>query len=235
MGYCDVHCHILPGLDDGAKDVNEALKMIEIAKQSGITNIIFTPHYKIGRCEPSKDKITGAMNKLKEKISDKDMNFYVGTELMFSEDCVELLENDKLFSMNDSKCILVEFRPADSIRYIKESLYKIVCTGYTPVLAHIERYDNLIEAYDDIEEIIEMGAYIQVNADSVTGKYGSKIKKFIKMLMKYDMLHFIGTDAHGADKRTPDIAKCAKYIEKKFGKEYRDELLIGNPKKYFNI
>ncbi len=235
MGYCDVHCHILPGLDDGAKDMKEALEMVEIAKKSGITDIIFTPHYKIGRCEPSKDKIKDVINKLNEQLIDENIKFYVGTEIMFSEDCIELLDKEQIFSLNNSKYVLVEFRPADSVKYIKESLYKIICTGYTPVLAHIERYNSFIESYDDIDEIVEMGAYIQVNADSVIGKYGSKIKKFIKMLMKYDMLHFIGTDAHGSDKRTPDIEKCAKYIEKKFGKEYRDELLINNPKKYFNI
>ncbi|MBP3338883.1 MAG: hypothetical protein J6L69_05730 [Lachnospiraceae bacterium] len=237
MGYCDIHCHIIPGVDDGSKDLAESIGMIEIAAKSGITDIILTPHYKPGRLEHSKERFFKELETLKKHVKDNgfDVNLYLGTELMFSEDCIELLENDKILSMNDSKHILVEFRPMDSAKYIKDCLYKITCCGYTPVLAHVERYVSMIEAYDDIEEIINRGALIQVNASSVIGKIGGKVKKFIKMLMKYDMLHFIGTDAHDIKERTPDMKKCADYIEKKFGKEYRDELLINNPVKYFNI
>ena len=237
MGYCDMHCHILPGVDDGSKNMEMSMNMIDIAAKSGITDIILTPHYKVGRCEPPKDSIVRRIQELENAISGKynDIKLYSGTELMYGEDCIELLEQEKILTMNNTKNLLVEFRPGDSTKYIKESLYKIVCTGYTPILAHIERYNNYIESYYDIDELIEMGCYIQVNADSITGKFGLKIKKFTKMLMKYDLLHLIGTDAHSDSGRIPDISICARYIEKKFDSTYRDDLLINNPKKIFGL
>lgn len=237
MGYCDVHCHILPGMDDGARDMNMALGMIDIAVKNNISDIILTPHYKIDRCEHDKDRILRHIDELRSKVDSMydNLNLYAGTELMFQEDCIELLENDKILSLNDSKMVLVEFRPSDSPTYIKNSLYKVSCTGYIPILAHVERYAEMVGNYDVVEEIIERGGFIQVNAESVIGKLGLKVKKFTKMLMKYDMLHFIGTDAHNTDGRCPNLELCASYIEKKFGSEYRDELLIKNPKKYLNI
>lgn len=237
MGYWDMHCHILPGVDDGARSIEESVKMLGIASKSNITDIILTPHYKIGRYEIDKAEMRDEIKKFRLYIKDKfpGINIYEGTELMFSEDAVELLEEDKILTMNKTKCVLVEFHPSHNKKYIKESLYKVVCAGYTPVVAHIDRYADMIEAYDTIEDIIDMGALIQVNADAVTGKMGRLSKKFTKMLMKYDMLHFIGSDAHSTRSRTPDLSECAAYIEKKFGKEYRDELLILNPKKYFTM
>ena len=237
MGYCDMHCHILPGLDDGAGDMNMAIEMIDIAVKNNITDIILTPHYKQGRCEHSKERILRHIDDLQNQVKSKydNVRFYSGTELMYGEDCIELLENDTILSLNNSKNVLVEFRPMDSPTYIKDSLYKISCTGYTPVLAHVERYAEMVANYDVVEEIINRGGYIQVNASSVIGRLGLKVKKFTKMLMKYDMLHFIGSDAHNTKDRSPDLESCATYIEKKFGAEYRDELLINNPKKYLNI
>ncbi len=237
MGYCDMHCHILPGLDDGARDMNMSMEMIDIAVKNNITDIILTPHYKNGRCEHSKERIMRHIDELQRQVNSKydNVRFYSGTELMYSQDCAELLENDAILSLNDSKLVLVEFRPMDSPTYIKDSLYNISCTGYTPVLAHVERYAEMVGNYDVIEEIIKRGGFIQVNASSITGKLGLKVKKFTKMLMKYDMLHFVGSDAHNTKDRSPDLESCAAYIEKKFGAEYRDELLINNPKKYLNI
>lgn len=237
MGYCDVHCHILPGLDDGARDLNMAIEMIDIAAKNNITDIILTPHYKVGRCEHSKERILRHIDDLRKQIKGKydNINLYSGTELMYSEDGIELLENDGILSLNDSKLVLVEFRPMDSPTFIKDSMYRVSCSGYTPVLAHVERYAEMVGNYDVVEEIINRGGFIQVNAESIVGKLGLKVKKFTKMLMKYDMLHFVGSDAHNTKDRCPNLEVCAAYIEKKFGAEYRDELLINNPKKYLNI
>ncbi len=237
MGYCDVHCHILPGLDDGARDMKMALEMIDLSVKNNTTDIILTPHYKLGRCEHSKERILSTIDKLRQEIKKihPEVKLYSGTELMYSEDCIELLENDSILSLNESKLVLVEFRPMDNPAYIKDCLYKVSCTGYTPVLAHVERYAEMVGNYDVVEDIINRGGYIQVNASSVVGKFGLKVKKFIKMLMKYDMVHFIGTDAHNVKERGPDLEACSAYIEKKFGSEYRDELLIKNPKNYLNI
>lgn len=232
-----MHCHILPNVDDGAKSIEESFAMIDIAKKNNITDIILTPHYKVGRCGLNKDKLIEKVDEFSKLVMEKykDINIYAGTELMYSEDAIELLEKDLIASLNESKNILVEFHPSHTKTYIKESLYKIICTGYTPVLAHIERYSDMIDSYDVIEDIIDMGVLIQINADSVTGRLGRHSKKFVKMLMKYDFVHFIGTDAHSSKGRTPVIEEAAKYIEKRFGSEYRDELLIKNPAKYFNI
>ena len=99
------------------------------------------------------------------------------------------------------------------------------------MIAHIERYPDLIDDMDNIWELIELGAYVQLNAASVLGEYGKKTKQFCKRAMKEDCVHFIASDAHGTEYRKPNLGKCAKYVTKKMGKEYAERIFVKNPEK----
>lgn len=235
-GYYDIHCHILPHVDDGSRSTNMSREMLRIARDNGIRHVVLTPHYMQGKYEMAREEIYAHYKLFVEKVREEfsDIEFFFGREIFFGEDISDLLEENIISTINETDYVLVEFHPSASASYIAESLYKIENAGYSPILAHIERYPDLLKNIKMIEEIIKRGAYIQVNASSVTGTLGTGVKRAILKLMKKNMVHFIGTDAHSNRTRAPYLKECAEYITKKFGNEYTDRLLIRNPRKMLN-
>ena len=155
----------------------------------------------------------------------------LGREIFFGEDIAELLQENVVSTLNDTDYALIEFHPTATADYIAQSLYKVENAGYTPVLAHIERYPDLFKNIKMIEQIIEGGAYIQVNASSVEGRLGGGVKRQIIKLMKKGLVHFVATDAHSNRSRAPQLEECIRYIEKKLGSDYVKKLFIDNPEK----
>lgn len=243
-GYIDIHSHILPAIDDGAENMEQTIRMIKIAYQEGIRTIIATPHYYQGRSMTSKQSMVDSLNQVKAFIlASKEeetkenlltMKLELGCEIYYSHDCVNLLKEGQIPTLAGSRYVLVEFSPLVEGRYMKNALQEFLLEGYQPIIAHIERYQNVAKDMDKIEEFIEMGAYVQVNAMSITGEAGRSYQKATKKLLKQHWVHMIGTDAHSDGGRAPMIQKCAGYIKMKYGEEYAQELLIDNPKKILN-
>ena len=232
-GYYDIHCHILPHVDDGSRSTAMSKDMLRIAYANGIRHIILTPHYMIGRFEKGRDEIYDQYRLFLAKVQDEfpDIEFMLGREIFFGEDIAELLQENVVSTLNDTDYALIEFHPTATADYIAQSLYKVENAGYTPVLAHIERYPDLFKNIKMIEQIIEGGAYIQVNASSVEGRLGGGVKRQIIKMMKKGLLHFVATDAHSNRSRAPQLEECIRYIEKKLGSDYVKKLFIDNPEK----
>lgn len=228
--FIDIHCHILPGLDDGSISMEETKKMLEIAYNEGIRTIISTPHYHEGWRTTSISTMEETFKNVKDLIADfiPCMDIHLGCEIYYSHEIIKLLNEKHIPTMANSKYILIEFSPLSEYRYIKNGLQELLLEGYCPILAHVERYKNIIGQLGLVQELIDMGVYIQVNAISVTGGSG-RYKKFTKKLLKYNLLHFIGTDSHDDKVRAPVVKQCIKYISKKYSYSYVKELLIDNP------
>lgn len=229
-GYIDVHCHIIPHVDDGAGSSTQALRMIKIAYESGIRTMIATPHYEVGRYEDNKDEIEKYYSKLKALVSKRypDFNIFLGNEIFFSYGVVDRLNENKIFTMADSCYVLVEFSPDDKLKYINESLYELINGGYTPILAHTERYDEVMASRSNIEDLVDAGVYIQINSATIAGRNGRGIRRKVLKLIKDDLVHFIGTDAHSDGRRSPELGDCVKYLLRKTDEEIVDRLLRGN-------
>jgi len=229
--WFDIHNHILPSVDDGAKDWDESKKMLQIAYDEGIRYMIVTPHYSIRRwCAPYdelKEQLT-ILQKLAYEI-DKSFKISLGNELYYQQDAPELLQNRTVQTMAGSDYVLVEFSPVQDFRYIQNALYQLLMEGYFPILAHIERYDCFMKNFKYVVNLTRMGIYVQVNASSVVGENGFSTKRFVRKCLEEDLVHFIGTDAHGAKKRPPFIRKCAKYLKRKYGDERVENLLYHHP------
>ena len=229
--YIDIHSHILPQLDDGAEDFEMSMKMLHIAEQSGICQIIMTPHNKPMHHNASPETIQSVIQKLEKEISGSKMQIrlYAGNEIYYRSDILELLEEGRACTMAGSSYVLVEFNPMDDFEHIRRGLYKVLSGGYRPIIAHIERYRNVCAKEERVEELIEMGCYVQVNAGSIMGQYGLGTKGFAKRLLKEGMVHFVATDAHDLGKRAPYLSDCADYIRKKYGEDYCRKLFCENP------
>ena len=228
----DIHSHILPGIDDGARTMEDTVKMIEIAVQEGVEAIITTPHYKAGMKEELSLKYQQVFDKVSQYITSHQipLKLYQGNEVYYSESIPELLSKNAVRTLNGTRYVLVEFSTGMGYLSIQRSLNALLYAGYWPVVAHTERYSALREI-KKIDELIKMGAYIQLNMNAIIGKEGWRTKRFCKKLLKNEMVHVIATDAHGSRHRAPKIKACLKYIDKKFGKVYRKRISEENPLK----
>ncbi|MGN1147556.1 MAG: CpsB/CapC family capsule biosynthesis tyrosine phosphatase, partial [Lachnospiraceae bacterium] len=158
-----------------------------------------------------------------------EMDIYTGNEIYYHEEVPDLLEAGKILTLASSSYVLVEFSPLDDFRYIRNSLAEIQAVGFNPIIAHVERYENICKKpFDRVEELRDMGVLIQVNASTVEGKMGRKPAKAVRYLLKNRMVDFLGTDAHSNGNRAPYIEKCMEILEKKCPAGYVDKLLYKN-------
>ena len=231
--YIDMHCHILPGVDDGAKDMEEMKEMLKIAYEENIRCIIATPHHHPRRGKESPAILRKQAAILREAAHSIDENFrvYLGTEIYFCQEIVEKLKQEEVLTMNKRNYVLVEFSPSETFSYIRQSLQQIQFSGYEVILAHVERYHCIAEDIELAEQLWEMGIHLQVNSGSIIGNSGRKLKKFVKQLLKEELVFCVGTDAHDTKKRAPRMKKAAEYVKKKYGETYMREIFYENPKK----
>lgn len=233
MDCIDMHCHILPGVDDGAKDVDEMKEMLKIAYSEGIRCIIATPHHHPRRGKEPPEVLRRQAAILRDAAHEIDEHFriYLGTEIFFGQDIPDKLKQGRVLTMNRRNYVLVEFSPSEPFAYIKQSLQQLQMEGYEVILAHAERYSCLTDSPELAEQIGDMGILIQVNAGSITGDSGRKVKKFVKYLMDEDLVFCVGTDAHSCRTRAPRMRKASEHVRKKYGDEYARKIFYDNAKK----
>lgn len=233
QGFTDIHCHVLPMVDDGAETMEMALDMLWIAAEEGIRKMILTPHQKADRKCVTPDGIIRRMVLLQEEADKKGIpvKLFPGNEIFYRHGLGELLELGKIRTLADSHYVLVEFLPGEDFGYIRDALNRLISFGYWPVVAHVERYMNVVKDLRKAEELKEdTGCYFQVNSASVLGAYGFGEKTVTRKLLKQGAIDFVGTDAHRSEgRRSPRLKECAEWIQKRLGKDYADKLLKGNP------
>ena len=230
-GFVDIHCHILPGVDDGAESVAQAIRMARIAAMEGFTEIIVTPHQRADRRCASPEGILQRMDLLQEEISRQKIpvRLYPGSELFYRHGIEELLAEGKLLTLAGSSYCLVEFFPEENYAYIRDGLARLAAFGFRPVLAHAERYGRLAEEGRAEELKRQTGCLYQVNAGALAGENGFPLKSRSRKLLKNGLVDFIATDAHNEKERGPRIGRCADWLEKRLGKAERKRLLTDNP------
>lgn len=230
MGYIDIHSHIIPGVDDGSKSMEQSLRMLHKAQQEGIDTMILTPHNKAEHRNVSVEGIYRRIEELKQAAEREQLTIklYPGNEIFYRDGVVELLEDGEVCTLAGSSYVLVEFRPVEEFSYIRRAIYELAGNGYIPVLAHVERYACMASSIDNVRYAIDRGALIQVNAGSIIGRSGFRVKQSVKKMLKEHLVHFVGTDAHDDIKRNTEIADTARYLCKKYGQDYADALLRDN-------
>lgn len=226
----DIHCHILPSVDDGARNEDSTKRMLKIAAKEGTSAIVATPHFACGRSEEKQGEILEKYQMVsawwKEYSSKKEL--YLGNELFYGEGIVEALQSGKALTMNGTRYVLVEFPTYVDFLSLKRGVQTLLYAGYIPIIAHIERYENLNKK-DKVQELVDMGAYIQVNASAILGKHGFMTKLFVMKLLKESLVHFVATDAHGSRERAPELRECAIYLKKKLGTAKARQILEKHP------
>ncbi|MGN0390240.1 MAG: CpsB/CapC family capsule biosynthesis tyrosine phosphatase [Wujia sp.] len=229
--FYDIHCHILYGVDDGSHSVNQSARMLDIAYGEGFRTIILTPHYNRRFHFDDTEELQNRFDTLCGKVEKHypGMRLLRGNEIYYTEDTIEQLRLGQASTMAGGRYVLLEFAPYVEFSRVKFAVNELVQHGYIPIIAHVERYDCFLHRPEDVEVLAEMGAYIQINADSVIGKNGRQTKKVVRKLLDRQQVHFVATDCHGDTHRAPYMRKCADYIEKKYGHEYAEKIFHKNP------
>lgn len=214
----DLHCHILPELDDGAKDWDETLKMIEIAKNNGITDLIATPHIYPEFYFPEMDKIKEKFEELKSKS--KDINFYLGNDLHLTPETIKYLKEGKALTLNNGRYVLIEPPEFFSENELENLLFSLRCEGYIPIITHPERYQIFREKIKLLQRIKEQGNLLQITSASITGYFGETVQEFCKELFKQRLINFIASDAHSPRRRVPFLKEAYDKVEDWTNSEY---------------
>lgn len=229
-GFVDIHTHILPGVDDGAKELSESLELLKRACAQGTGAVVLTPHYRGRYRNNVKEKLTGIFEKLCEaaKTQCPELELYLGCEVGYELDVSEKIADGSVLSLNGSQYVLLEFRENSFRSQILDGVLEVLNFGYVPIIAHAERYEAFRKYPKLANEVTALGALLQLNADSVLGRGGVGIQWYCHKLLKAHLVHFVATDAHDQKLRKPELAHCYRRIRKKYGQAYADALLIRN-------
>lgn len=234
--FMDMHCHCLPGIDDGARNMDESLQMLKQAYADGIRGVIATPHYHHRRGHAPKEVILEKVKEVQEAIREScpGMQLYEGNELYYSNSLAEAIAEEKVCTMAGSRYVLIEFSPETDYAEMRNALRNIQTQGVWPILAHIERYFCLVKKPALAAELADMGIYLQVNAGGVLGHYGRKEKRLIKKMFATGNISFVATDAHDTERRKQELSEAAAYVEKKFGRATMRTCFYDNPQAIIN-
>lgn len=223
----DIHSHLLFGVDDGPRYIEESLDMLQDAAEQGVTAMILTPHYRGGMFSYPKDLIDKNLAELKAKSKNIGVELYLGTELHMSSNSVEYLKTQRVRTLAGTHYVLAEYKPESDFAFIKNSVQDLIRHGYIPIVAHVERYACLRDI-ECISFLREIGAMIQVNADAIIGKDGFRAKAYTKKLLAGGLVDFVGSDCHSSNRRRSHMGKCREYLYKKFDKRYVDDIFYNN-------
>lgn len=231
LGYYDIHNHILPGVDDGSPDMEETRRMLLIAYEEGIRQIIATPHFIVGGANTPLPKLTqlcNEVNRIAENVAE-DFHVFLGNELLYSSELIPALKAGEAMTLAGTRYILVEFITDVHFREIRDGLNNCIYAGYIPILAHAERYHCLLKTPSLVSILIGLGAYIQINFNYIKGGLFDSKVRFCHRLLKTKQVHFVGTDAHGAYHRVPHAKTEINFLRRRFGDNTVTQLLLNNP------
>lgn len=230
MPLIDIHCHIMPGVDDGARDEDMSLAMLRIAAAEGIEHVILTPHHKPGHRNVSAASIVARTKQLQARCNEQGIKvaLHTGCELFYYQEALPMIEKREIAPLAGSRGILVEFYPGDSFSTIRSAVYDLLSAGCVPVIAHVERYAEVTQDFKRVGELYDMGAKLQVNALTITGHYGRGLKSFAKHLLKEGLVHFVATDAHNLETRAPRLKEAYRYVAAKTTSAYAEKIFHDN-------
>ena len=226
----DLHMHVVPGIDDGSRSIEESLQVLNLVAKEGVTDVFCTSHN--GYCQEDGERYLTSFLRLQDAISQAKINVQIhkGCEILcageYTDDIIFGLDIGAFSTLGNSKYVLAELysdtKPSEALSIIK----KLTDNGYKPIIAHMERNYNITSLM--VHLLIQSGALIQVNAYSFADEADDGIRERARELLRKQYVHFIGSDAHRMDYRPPRIASGVQYILENSDAEYATQIVNGN-------
>lgn len=223
----DLHCHILPGVDDGAKTFKDSLDMAKKAVEQGITHILCTPHHRNGVYSNPASKVIPLVNELQENLTLNNLPIKIlsGQEIRLNGNLLEeISEKEILFIDPFNIYLLIEFPTNIIPLYAKDTFFKLRSAGHVPVIVHPERNSRFREDPNLLLPFLKMGCLAQLTAPSYVGVFGKSIQKIAKVMIQHNFIHLIASDAHRLQNRDFYLKEAFEKVEKDFGIEKAESL-----------
>lgn len=224
----DLHCHIIFDTDDGARELENSINILKEAYEAGFTKICCTPHYIVPQYVKTKTENLEKLNIIKEKLKEKniDIELYLGNEIYVTNNMKDLIEEEKVSTLADTKYVLVELPLTQKIIDAEDMIENLIFEGYTVILAHPERYIYAQKDLKYLDRFIEMGVYLQGNYESLLGKYGQPAQKTLKKLLKEEKIDLMATDNHKEKSTYTKMNKILKRLKHYAKDDYYEKITI---------
>jgi protein-tyrosine phosphatase len=215
----DIHTHILPGVDDGAQDMEQAMALLRTAWENGTGAVVLTPHYRGRYRDNTPEQLRDGYELLRRQAAAElpGLELFLGNEAGMEIELAEKLAQGRVLSLNGGNYVLLEFRGSSTGAQIVRGVLDILNCGFTPIIAHAERYQAFRKDRQIADEVLGLGAMIQINASGVTGKAGFAQKWCCSRLLRRGQVQFVASDAHDLERRSPVLMDCYRQIERKYG------------------
>ena len=230
----DIHCHALPGVDDGAGGMEEAMKMLSAAAAEGTRGIVLTPHANLSTENPNyyDNSLIQKISAFRDEVRKRDipLKIFQGQEIFCSGRVLTLLRQGLLITLNGSRYLLVEFDFDSYASSMISKISQLKAEGYIPIVAHPERYFAVIETTDVAKRMKAAGAFLQVNKGSIEGSLGDGAFSAGHRILERRLADFVASDSHSPYSRNACLGEVDEYISEEFSPDYAELLLSVNPK-----
>lgn len=208
----DIHSHILPGMDDGPRTMNEAMDMARMAVEDGIAGMICTPHWHPMLWPNEFQAVCRAVEVMQERLCAEGvaLRLWPGSELCLDAAVPQELEEGRLGSLNGRSWTLLELPGAVEPKGLEEFLWDMGQRGFRVILAHPERYDYIRRDPARLHSLISMGVAVQITASSLLGRFGPETTSLCQLLMEHRLVHFLASDGHGIRTRRPLLSQAVR-------------------------
>lgn len=236
MNFADIHNHMLFGVDDGARSGPEMAGLLDASYADGVRHLCFTPHYHPGCFGDHQEQIDAAFALAKRYAARQypDLKLYLGNELRYEHSFKEWLEQGRCRTLNGKRYLLVDFLYPERAERILDAMLRVLNAGYTPVLAHVERYESFHRDLREVDRLKSCGVILQVDAQSPLGGLGHGSKVRSRRLLDAGAVDLIASDAHDLLHRPPQLTGCCAYLIKRYGASEAERLLYENPLRILN-
>jgi len=227
----DLHCHILPGIDDGAPNIETALDMARIAVADGIVISACTPHIYSGLYDNTATGIQQALEAFRTRLSEADIPLQLtyGADTHLAPDLVAGLRSGRIPSLHGTRYFLLEPPHHVAPPRLEEFVFALLTAGYVPVITHPERLTWIEDHYEIFCQLARQGAWLQVTAGSLTGRFGSAARYWGERLLDDGLVHILASDAHGVKQRPPTLSEGRQAAEQYVGAAEATRLVQTRP------
>lgn len=225
MVLIDLHCHLLPGVDDGSPDLATSLKLAQDAVNDGVTHALLTPHHMNGHYVNHKQDVLKATDDFQQALNENDipLTVFPGQEVRLNGELLDTLQKDDiLFADEGGRYMLLEFPSQEVPQYAKEMVFKLCQRGIVPIIVHPERNAELLDHPERLQPFLEQGCLTQLTSSSYLGRFGKKIEKVTTEFIKAGQGAIFASDAHALSHREYELSEALDKLSREFGADWAD-------------
>ncbi len=245
MHFVDLHVHLLPGIDDGPASLEETVRLLHLAHRQGTRTLVATPHmflppWDLREPEVVRRAFAETVAALESRGQRPGMEFlhdlslHLGAENNLSPGFLEALAARRVVSINHGLYLLIEISPYFPSSMLDSAIERILRAGFVPVLAHVDRYPELLRHPGRLGELVAMGLVVQINASSLQPRGRRAITRAAVSLLERGLAHVIASDAHGSERRPPDQGLAAEVLRRRFSEQQISAWMFENPSRILN-